>query len=100
MENKELLSKVAELFSQTNYDVLWAIQEGDMWEFFTTENFAQNACKNGETPLKFTRKECLKTEVKQSLNTVKTVATDSKKGKIRFKAGDELDRLPKPKTNN
>jgi len=72
MELKEkLTSKALELFNRTEYQELWAIKKGDAFEFFTTENFAQNACKNGEKPLKFERKECIKTEVKPHNKTTK-----------------------------
>jgi len=79
MENKELTNKAAELFKTTNYEVLWAV--GSTQEFFTTENFAQNACKNGEKPIKFTRQalpasfhpnvEESNSENKEHLNNVK-----------------------------
>jgi len=78
MENKELTNKTAELFNRTNYEVLWAV--GSTQEFFTTENFAQNACKNGEKPIKFTRQalpasfhpNVAVAENKEHLNSVKT----------------------------
>jgi len=79
MEGKEkLTSKAVELFNRTNYEVLWAV--GSTQEFFTTENFAQNACKNGEKPIKFTRQALPASfhpnvaiaENKEHLNNVKT----------------------------